>query len=183
MKVLSIFSAVFLLSSFNCLAQVDTFDLWTKIIPKDSIIATMEDQQVPSEDIDSITIYMPSMVDYIIVNNKGFLEQYLQVNTDKYLRVSRDSIEAETGGNAEFVISESNLYLNDVLLSGFTKSEKTGTSLDMDLSSRSILLRLCCKACYAVHDRLDIRILDCLCCLLKCKPCFPVPFILSFVDH
>jgi len=41
------------------------------------------------------------------------------------------------------------------------------------IGNPSIMSYLCCKACYTVHDILDIHILDCLCCLASCNySCF-----------
>jgi len=59
------------------------------------------------------------------------------------------------------------LYLNKKELKGFSKFNGFSKISSVDIIPAAIGIT-CCRACYIVHDILDIHELDCICCLASC---------------
>ena len=140
---------------------------WKKTVTKNEFLLGL-----PKETPDSVyKLYEKHIGDtltYLLVNNNEIFQEYLDFdNTGKFTKLSADSI-SKTGSTATIQIKENKgvLLFNDKELEGFVPFAKFDDIVVHDIFL--IYGMSCCKACYTVHNILDIHQLDCLCCLGSC---------------
>lgn len=94
-----------------------------------------------------------------ISGNAGVIEVKEHVNNGNNKSTLTYTLKSMNNGNAT-VLEKNTLTMQNVSGSNnrFVVSNNPPSSLG----------RFCCAACYYVHDKLDIHILDCLCCLASC---------------
>lgn len=153
----------------NDLLKSSTVEVWSATIQKEVFLARLSNE-VSSDEYDAYAEIVQNKIKYLIVNNNGQFEEYLQLEKEgAFIQISSHEITSNSPSNSIVIESLSDeLVINNNVLSGVTKLNDFD---DIEISTE-IPLWVCCKACYAVHDYLDIHIFDCLCCNFKCMYCF-----------
>jgi hypothetical protein len=135
---------------------------WSKKLEKVGIISSLKNE-ISQSDLLFLSTNMPNNPNYILGNNNGKLEEYLQItNTSYYCLTSGRITNSDESADIKFSKKDNNLLLNGKLLLGLQENIIKVINID-DGGSQ---LSLCCKACWYVHDQMDIHILDCICCFL-----------------
>lgn len=143
------------------LHKVHFSNSWSKQMNKSEILESLKNE-ISEEDFNFLKSNMPEHPFYILGNNRGKFQEYLQITGDSYYNLSSNAISKPSEKtDVKFSKKGKSLFLNDKKLSGL--SENIITSINVD---NSVKLSLCCRACYYVHGQLDIHILDCICCFL-----------------
>lgn len=144
---------------------------WSTEIAKDDFVALMDDAGFTQTEINNIE---PTLLDPIIMaigNNDGELELYLSpVNSGYFIKIGSRTIDEGGAGSTLMNIEETanSLKLNDIEHTEFAQLSQEGID-DIINNPDTILQMSCCRACYIVHDILDIHILDCICCAFTCN--------------